>query len=158
MHKILLTAASLLLASVALAEVLDKSSTFTVEQDALTGNWNLECSAEVSGIDRSLDHSVSASVQWSGGTSPITLFNEHVDVLAGENRIVRAEDRTDFEIKKAGTRLKVSVDVSEYYPAGTGDKFICAITIRKGIASESEKGDSLTSVIIDHRIADAGTP
>ena len=158
MHKILLIAASLLLASVVPAEVLDKSSTFTVEQDALTGNWNLECSAEVSGIDRSLDHSVSASVQFSNGTSSITLFNEHVDVLAGENRIVRAEDRIDFEIKKAGTRLKVSVEVSEFYPAATNDKFVCAISIRKGIASESEKGDSLTSVIITHQITDAGTP
>ena len=71
---------------------------------------------------------------------------------------MKTADRTDFEIKKAGTRLKVSVDVSEYYPAGTGDAFVCGITIRKGIASESEKGDSLTSVRISHEIIDAGTP
>ena len=157
MHKILLTAASLLLASVALAEVLDKASSFSIEQDALTGNWNLECSSEVSGIDRTLDHFVGADLRISDGTSSIQIFNATLNILAAENKVVRTLDRIDYEIKKAGTRLKVSLDVSNYYPAGTGNSFTCTISITEGI-NPGGAGDTLYGVRMQQAINNAGTP
>ena len=145
------------LASVVYAEVLDKASTFTVEQDSITGNWKLECSSEVVGIYRSLDHNVGADLRIADGSGSIQIFNLTTNFLAGENRLVRTVDRTDFEIKKTGTRLKVSVDVADYYPAGTGDRFICGINIGKGL-SPSEKGDTLYGVRMEQSLQDIGTP
>ena len=141
------------LVSVAYAEVLDKASTFTVEQDSITGNWRLECSAEVSGIDRTLDHSVGVDLRLADGSGSVVIFNRTVDILASENRIVSTVDLTDFEIKKAGTRLKVRIDVSDYYPAGTGDRFICTVSIRKG----PETDDGLYGIKMEQAIQNAGT-
>jgi hypothetical protein len=155
MNKFLFMVTSLLLTSVVSAQVLDKTSTFTIEQNAITGNWNLQCTSEVSGFDKSLDHNVGVDLRISNGTDSIQIFNLTANILAGENRYMAVEDRTDFEIRKAGTRLKVSIDVSDYYPAGTGDTFYCVINIAKVLAP-TEENSGLYAVTMTQSINNDG--
>jgi hypothetical protein len=157
MPKFLFSVTSLLLTSVVSAQVLDKTSSFTIEQDAITGNWNLQCTSEVSGFDKSLDHNVGVDLRLSNGTGSIQIFDLTTNILAGEKSFMAVEDRTDFEIRKAGTRLKVNIDVSDYYPAGTGDTFYCVINIAKVLAP-TEENSGLYAVTMTQSINNDGTP
>ena len=134
---------------------LDKSSSFAVEQDSITGNWRLDCSAEVQGIDQTLDHSVGLFLQAAGTSGTVTIFSGPPLTVSGPGRIKYSEANTDIVVTKTGNRLVVSLLSTDYYPAVTGDRFICTISIGREDGGNQE---TLYSVRMEQRLQDIGTP
>ncbi|MDH3614409.1 MAG: hypothetical protein OES10_14165 [Gammaproteobacteria bacterium] len=155
MYKILIATASLLVPLIASGEVLDKSSSFSAEQDSITGIWTLECESEVSGIDRLETHSVDIYVEVAGG-DPAVIFSTRVDILPTERSVTEsAEGIYEFEVKKKGSKLVVSFDATWF--ATTGDEFYCTIGIYKGIYPPPA-GNDLYLMRYRYAIISSGTP
>ena len=119
LKRLTIITGTILLASAAWAEVLDKASSLGVAQDATTGIWTLECLSEVTGISRLDAHNVGASVQIADGTGAITIFSIQKDMLPAERRVTEsAEGVYDFEMKKAGNRIKVGLFTQAFCQGG----------------------------------------
>ena len=157
MKRFILACLTVFFVPVASAQILDKSSSLALEQDALSNTWNIDCSAEVSGIDRSFPHRIDVHLQQTGepiGT--LTLFNSHVEILPDENRISQIVDGVDFEIKKAGDRLIATIYVSDYYPFGTHSGIYCSIGFSRIVGPAEYR--TLYAVQMTQGIVDSGTP
>jgi len=156
MYKILIATASLLLPLIVSGEVLDKSSSFSVEQDSVTGEWTLICESKVSGIDRSLTHNIGLGlVAGIRGVGGITLVKRQIDLLPDERGYSEAiEGVFELDIKKTGRKLTVSIFGIQPF-ARTGDDFRCQINIGKGPTAEN---DMLHAVIYEHAVLSSGVP
>ena len=154
MKKVLLGFALFCLPPLTAADVLDKSSSFAVTQDATTGVWILECSLSVSGIDRTDTHSVGIHIEYKdyGQSFSTPLYSRTVDLLPTERSYFdSAEGSYQFEIKKVGRKIFASVEVTQN-SAYTNDDFTCSMTI-----SSSNLG-TLYSFRTNHLIIDSGEP
>ena len=132
MFKRLMTITGLMLfASASWAQELNKASSFTVEKDALTGVWTLECSAEVSDIDRMGTYRAGVGVSYklvsgpSSTSSPeeakIFSTTRNRDLLPSERGVSEfADGLYAYEFKKVGKKLTMSVEANYYGPATVG--------------------------------------
>ncbi len=150
MRKILI--AILLLPLIASGEVLDKSSSFSVEQDSVTGVWTLECTSEVSGIDRLETYNADIFV-----TGRALILDVSVELLPSEKSFSDfVEGLYEIEVKKVGHKLMVNIDATQL-SAITGDSFECVINIAKGPFPPAP-GAMLYAMQILHRITSSGEP
>jgi len=135
------------------AEVLDKQSSMSIEQDTVTGVWAMECASEVSGIDRALTYNFGLFVDGPTGV----VFQAHFDLPASERSVSESvEGVYEYEAKMVGNKLVVNIDAT-WPTAGTNDDFTCVINIGKG-PGPNPKGDTLHAMTYRHVVTDAGTP
>lgn len=117
----------------AYAEPLDKSNSFTVEQDADTGAWRLECVIEVSPIARQEWHIINIQVVKSSVNGPTTILERAgIEVSPDQRSVVDyADGLYAFEIKKFGERIRIAVEAN--WPSiANRDGFLCGISLSEG--------------------------
>ena len=150
LKRLMMITGLMLLTSASWAQGLDKASSFAVEQDALTGVWTLECSAEVSDIDRLGAYTVDVHVQYTNGSTSTTIFNTRAVILPNQRSASEfADGMYTFEAKKVGKKLTASVEAT-WNAANSNDVFYCSIGLYSG---EIPEVDTLHNVVMSNRAA-----
>ncbi len=133
MTRCIVAAVSLFAVLAVYAEPLDKNNSFTVEQDADTGMWRLECVVEFSPMDRQQWHTVNMGVlKYSVNGGTFIFQRSGIEISPDQKSVMDyAEGLYAFEIKKFGERFRVTLEAN--WPSIVdGEGFQCEINVSEG--------------------------